>query len=143
MESLKLAKEKVKGYRGKIAWLCVVFMFILILLVGFCMLMTWLLSLALPSLANAIGVMFGIFAVPSFYFVGAFAGISLFLVFVLPVELICISNAAKAMESDKKYMEQVATEVLNEESAKEQEDNKEPKKEDEKKEDENPTDYIS
>lgn len=138
VESLKLAKEKAKGYRGKIAWLCVVFMFILILLIGFCMLMSWLLSLILPTLAGAIGVMFGIFAIPSFYFVGAFIGVSLFLVFVLPVELICISNAAKAIESDKKYMEQVAEEVLKEEPVEEK-----PEKEDETKKDDEPTDYIS
>lgn len=142
MESLKLAKEKVKGYRGKIAWLCVVFMFILILLIGFCMLMSWLLSLILPTLAGVIGVMFGMFTIPSFYFVGAFTGISLFLIFVLPVELVCISNAAKAVESDKKYMENVAAEVLKEESV-EKESAKEELKKEENKEEDNPTDYIS
>lgn len=152
VESLKLAKERVKGYRGKLAWLLIVFMFILLLLVGFCLLISWLLSLAFPTLAGAIGLMFGVFAIPSFYFVGAFVGISLFLIFVLPVELICISNAAKAMEADKKYMESVAAEVLKEEPAKEEakeqsaekiESNEEPKiQDDDKKEDDNPADYI-
>lgn len=145
MESLKTAKEKAKGYRGKLAWLCVVFMFILLLLVGFCLLISWLLSLALPTLTGAIGLMFGIIAIPSFYFVGAFTGISLFLIFVFPIQLICFSNAAKAMESDKKYMDQVANEVLKKETKEEtvqQENAEESKEKEDNKEDGNPADYI-
>ena len=144
-ESFKLAKEKVKGYRGRIAWLCIVFMFILLLLVGFGMLLSWLISLALPTFAADFGLLFGLIVIPSFYFVGAFFGISLFMIFVLPVALICISNTQKAIEADKKYLETVALEEKKEEEKQPEEvnENENAEENEPKKEDENPADYIS
>ena len=120
IDSLKQAREKVKGYRGKIAWLSVIFMFILILLVGFCMLVAWLFSLFTPMLAMNATFLFSFVQIPLFYYVGAFCGISLYLIFVLPIKLICTVNATKAIEQDKLYLEQETKDALKDETKKDE-----------------------
>ena len=144
-ESLKQAKETAKGYRGKLAWLCVIFMFILLLLVGFCMLCFWLVSLFTPALATNANFILSFIQIPYFYYIGAFAGVSLFLIFVLPVELVCVANVSKAIEQDKLYLKknaEVEAEAKNKDSDGKDKEKKDIEEENKQEKNDEPSNYI-
>lgn len=103
ISAFKNAKQSAKGYRGKIALLSLAFLLILILLVGFGILLSWLFSLFIPALTYNSSFIWSFLILPLFSYVGAFLGVSLFLIFVLPVELIAISKIKDEIDSDKLY----------------------------------------
>lgn len=103
LASLKLAKSRVKGYRGKMAWLAIIFLFIAILMIGLGMLFAWLFSLFIPTLTVNSSFVFSFLTLPLFCYVGLLVGLTMFLIFVLPIQLIAISNMYGAIEQDKLY----------------------------------------
>ena len=108
LDCFKQAQQKAKGYRGKLAWLFLSFLLILILFVGLGILLAWLLSLFIPRLAFNTTFIWSFLTTPLFYYVGTFVGVSAFLIFVLPVELLAISNFPQVMEQDKLFKLQQA-----------------------------------
>lgn len=108
MECFKQAQQKAKGYRGKLAWLFLSFLLILILFVGLGILLAWLFSLFIPRLTLNTTFIWSFITTPLFYYVGSFVGVSAFLIFVLPIELMAISNMSQAIEQDKLFKQQQA-----------------------------------
>lgn len=111
-ESFKKAREEVKGYRGKMALICLIFFLLLLLFVGLGVLLMWAFSLFIPALTANYGFIWSFVRIPMFYYVGTFVGVSAFLVFVLPLELLCVSNVKKAIDADKKFNESVKEELV-------------------------------
>lgn len=87
VENFKASKSIAKGYRGKIAWLGIIYLVITILFVGLGILIAFLLSLLIKSI--------------NFYWIGAFIGVSLFLILGFPIELLTIINMRGAIEQDR------------------------------------------
>ena len=119
-DSFKKSKETLKGYRGQMLLMFLSFFLILILFVGFSILLSWLLSLIFPILTVQSTFIWSFVTTPMFYFVGAFVGVSAFLIFVLPVELVAISNMKGAIAQDKLYKEAKKEEEKKEEPLKEE-----------------------
>ena len=92
LAAFKSAKENVKGYKGKMALLCLTFLLLLILFVGFGILIAWLFSLFMPALTVYSSFVLSFINVPLFYYVGSFLGLSLFLIFVMPFEFVSVSK---------------------------------------------------
>ena len=105
LECFKKSKETLKGYRGQMILMFLSFLLILILFVGFAILLGWLLSLLFPILTYNTQFIWPFISIPMFYFLGTFVGVSAFLVFVFPIELIAISNMKGAIAQDKLYRE--------------------------------------
>ena len=103
LTAFKDARTLAKGYRGKIALLCLVFMLLLVLFVGLGILISWLFSLFIPALTYGYSFIWSFVIIPMFYYVGTILGVSAFMIFVLPVELLAISNIKGAIEQDKLY----------------------------------------
>ncbi|HAJ77529.1 MAG TPA: hypothetical protein DCO89_00475 [Clostridiales bacterium] len=101
LQAFKDAKQSVKGYRGKIALIALSFLLILILLIGFGILISWLLSLFIPALTYSSSFIWSFIITPLFYYVGVFIGLSAFIIFVLPVELIVVSKIRYEIAQDK------------------------------------------
>ena len=146
LAAFKSAKERVKGYRGKMALLCLTFLLLLILFVGFGILIAWLFSLFMPALTIYSSFIFSFVNIPLFYYIGSFLGISLFLIFVMPFGFVTVSKMKEAIEQDRLHQEELKQQEPKEE-------NEAPKvielgqekveEQPEKKEDDNPPDYIS
>lgn len=105
IQAFKDAKKSVKGYRGKVALLALAFFLILVLLVGFGILIGWAFSLIVPALTFNSSFIWSFLILPLFYYVGAFIGISVFMIFILPVEVIAISKIRGEIAQDKLYKE--------------------------------------
>lgn len=116
LTAFKNAKQNVNGYRGKMALLSLAFLLILILLVGFGILLSWLCSLFMPTLTYSSSFIWSFLTIPLFYYVGTFLGVSLFLIFVLPIELLAISKMKDEIEMDKTYKDSVNKDVSNEQN---------------------------
>ncbi len=141
----KAAKENTKGYRGKMALLCLAFMLILILLVGLGILISWLFSLFIPALTYSYGFIWSFLLLPMFYYVGTILGVSVFMIFVLPVELLAISNMKGAIAQDKLYrsaIEQEKDQQNNVDAEKNKELPEEKENKQEEKDGDEPADYI-
>lgn len=110
-ESFKKAREEVKGYRGKMALICLIFFLILLLFVGLGMLLMWSFSLFIPALNINSNFIWSFLKIPMFYYVGMFVGASAFLIFVFPLELLCVSNIRVAIKADKEFSESVENEI--------------------------------
>jgi membrane protein implicated in regulation of membrane protease activity len=93
LDAFKKSKEISKGNRGKITEVALIFLFILILLVGFGILLTWTLSLFIIPLK------------PLFCYVGIVLGVSVYLIFVVPVEILTMSNLRRSIENSKSDIE--------------------------------------
>ena len=157
IQAFRDAKKSAKGYRGRIALLSLAFLLILILLVGFGILISWAFSLFIPALNYSSSFLWSFLILPLFYYVGVFIGVSVFMILVLPVEVIAISKIREEIAQDKIYLEaeeaRKAEETRKaEEEAKKQEEalaKESVKESDEKAEDveeskkEVPSDYIS
>ena len=140
LSAFKEAKQQAKGYRGKLALLCLSFMLILILLVGLGILLSWLFSLFIPALNIETSFVWSFLLLPMFYYVGTILGVSAFLIFVLPVELIALSNIKGAIEQDKLYK---SVKEEEEQKAKMKDEENAKKESEEKSGDKAPSDYIS
>ena len=143
-ESFKKAQSEVKGYRGKMAVLCLVFLLLLLLFIGFGILIMGLLSLYFPTLSVNSNFIWSFINIPSFYFMGTFAGVSVFLIYMMPIELICISNMKKEIAKDKENKAQEMAKVEEENKTTSNEKREEEKEETESQNDgeDNPSDYI-
>ena len=103
VDSFKEAKRRVVGYRGQMALLFFAFLLIMILFMGFAVLLGWLLSLFIPLLNVGTTFILPFVNLPMFIYLGVFAGVSAFLVFVLPVELVALSNMNGEIAQDKLF----------------------------------------
>lgn len=103
IDSFKEAKKRVVGYRGQMTLLFFAFLLIMILFMGFFVLLGWLFSLFIPLLNAGTTFILPFINLPMFVYLGLFAGVSAFLVFVLPVELVALSNMTGEIEQDKLY----------------------------------------
>lgn len=101
MNCFKQSRELAKGYRGKVTLLFLIFLLALSLCIGFTTLLFWLFSLFIPALTYSASLVWSFVNVPLFVYFGIFVGVSAFLIFVLPVELLAISNLRGAIENDK------------------------------------------
>ena len=101
LSAFKSAKESVKGYRGKMALLCLTFLLLLILFIGFGILVSWLFSLFIPALTVYSSFIWSFVNIPLFYYVGSFIGVSLFLIFVMPFEFVSVKKMKEAIEKDR------------------------------------------
>ena len=157
LQAFRDAKESAKGYRGKIALLSLAFLLILILLVGLGILIGWLFSLFIPALNYSSSFIWSFLILPLFYYVGVFVGVSVFVIFVLPVELIAISKLREEIAQDKLFKEAEAeraaqeaakaegdsAEAGAEKEVKKPEEEAEEKPEEKPEDKELPPDYIS
>lgn len=149
LSAFKSAKESVKGYKGKMSLLCLTFLLLFILFVGFGILVAWLFSLFIPALTVYSSFILTFINVPLFYYVGSFLGLSLSLIFVMPFEFVAVSKMKEAIEQDRLKKEEVKEEDKKEELPEAKEvielGQEELKKEDAepKHDDDNPPDYIS
>ena len=141
LSAYKDARESVKGYRGKLVLLCLAFALILILLVGLGILISWLFSLFMATLNYEATFFLSFINLPFFYYFGTILGVSAFLIFALPIELLAISQFKGEIAQDKIYRE-------NEAKAKEEAEKAEEAKAEEEKVEEEPEEkkdegYIS
>ena len=94
------AKARVKGHRGKMATIYLIFLLIFALFAGFGMLVTWLFSLFMPMLTVQ-SEFCVFFTAPAFCHFGALLGLCLFLIFAMPVVLLTVTNCGGAIASDR------------------------------------------
>ena len=146
LAAFKSAKESVKGYKGKMALLCLTFLLLLILFVGFGILIAWLFSLFITALTIYSSFILSFIHIPLFYYVGSLIGVSLFLIFVMPFGCVAVSKMKEAIKQDRLHKEEVKRQEQKEENEEPQvielgQENME--EQPEKKEDDNPPDYIS
>ena len=148
IESFKEARQTAKRHKGKLALLCLSFMLLLILLVGVGILIGFLFSLFLPALKGNSALFFSFVQIPKFYYVGVLLGIAVFLIFVMPVEVLAVSKMREAIEAEKEANEKEGQENLKDEDEKKEEnqevktDKKEKQDDLDDRDDQNPADYI-
>ncbi len=101
VSAFKKAREHSKGYRGKIALVCLIFMLLFVLLVGFGILFMFLIGLLFPILNISIPFIWTFVNAPGFVYFGMIIGLSAFLVFMFPIEMVVISNLYHSIENMK------------------------------------------
>jgi flagellar basal body-associated protein FliL len=110
----KQSHEEVKGYRGKLLWLILIFFFVLVLLYGLGVLLSFLFGLIFPiwALTNSI------------WFVGAEMGLVVFLILILPVLLVTLTDFRNAVLLDRETAKTaaVAKEIKESEPTESEED---------------------
>ncbi|MGN1221713.1 MAG: hypothetical protein ACI4TT_00590, partial [Christensenellales bacterium] len=89
LASFKKSHETAKGYRPKLFGLGMIFLFILLILIAFCILIAMLVGLCLHTNSYML------------YVWGSFAGFCLFLIFVNPVMILALGNLKKQIEKDR------------------------------------------
>lgn len=145
-ETLKEARNRVNGHKKQMAWLCLAFLLMLLLLIGFGILLMGLLSLLFPSLSINSNFIWSFVNIPAFYFWGTFIGTSIFMIFVLPFELICISNFGKQIDELKNNPPKEEVEIVSPDKItveeKEEPVEEKPQQENKKNNNDNPSDYI-
>ena len=85
----KKSSQIAKGYKPQILWIGLIYLFILLILVAFCILIAMLVGLCLNTNSYLI------------YVWGAFAGIGLYLILVVPVQILSMSNLKNEILKDK------------------------------------------
>lgn len=99
----KKAREYSKGHRGKIALVCLIFTLLFVLFVGFGILVMFLVGLLFPALNISIPFIWTFVNAPGFVYFGMIVGLSAFIVFMIPVEMVVISNVYQAIENMKNF----------------------------------------
>lgn len=106
LASFKKSHKTAKGYRPKLFGLGMIFLFILLILVAFCILIAMLVGLCLHTNSYML------------YVWGTFVGFCLFLIFVNPVMILAVGNLKNQIEQDK--LLKAESENANDEDAKDE-----------------------
>lgn len=131
LSAFKKSHQISKGYRPKILAVGLIYLFILLILVAFCILIAMLVGLCLNTNSYLL------------YVWGTFAGLSLYLLLVVPVQVLTVSNLKNEILKDKE-LSYVKPEEPNIDANKDVEDNEKVIEQPEKEEVDqtDPTDLI-
>lgn len=111
-EKLKNARQKVNGYKVKMGLLSLIYIFICLLCVGISIMAMWLFSLFIPMLTIGTSLIWLFINVPMFVFYGVFVGVSIFMIFVMPLLLESLVKFEEEIETDKMYKKELLNEAI-------------------------------